>query len=328
MGGLAFAVLSIALVTSEPALADRTDELFEQGNEAFNDGDYERAKWLYIRAIQYDPIRPIPYLYLADTYYVLSDYDMAVIQYDFYLGLASEDQNLERAKARRGGANKQRTDPQAALQLVSSQADPLAALQALLQTGPFLTSEGGGAWALYVTLLRSGYASPKLIDLQELLLQGLLGEAEGSWAIIGTGPMPLLSSANWDLLARHYEHATQLGFTLAEHPDVQANYLAAKGFLAYFNQSYERASAEFQRARDLAPSLEVAWWGILLSHFSTGTYDSYLKALEEAQTYDQILREEGTENIWLPLYLGLTYQAKGDSSSASAYFHRILYPEN
>ena len=310
-------------VGSNLCLAGESEDFFNDGDGAFNNGEYEQAKILYIRAIQLDPSNVQVYLHLAHTYHILEDFEMAVIMYDNFLSLSKDGLSLEKERAQRDGANDMRADPGSPPQLLSYQTEPLQALQTKLKEGPFLTEGNGGAWALFTALLRSGYASPELVGFQKTLVEGLLSESDTLW-VLNRGPLPNMDISGWELLLNHYLYAERLGFPLTEVSRTLAKKLTCEGFLAYYDLNFDRALILFKQALESDPEFIQARWGEIIAYHSGGQMDD---AYNRARELEESLRSKGETNPWMPLLVGVILKNKGDTDSAAAYFHRLLYPE-
>src|SRR5690606_24419832 len=115
----------------------------------YNRRKYNEAASTYIKAIQLDPGHALKaYLNLARAYNMLKRYDEATQYYQWYLDLTNKDEDsnvrkveaeMKKASRRAKGETKVVTEAQVAA---------LDRLQKSIETGPFMTDDGGGAIAL------------------------------------------------------------------------------------------------------------------------------------------------------------------------------------
>jgi tetratricopeptide (TPR) repeat protein len=193
-----FAV-ALVLLVSAPAFAQDFDwaDAFRRGNSAYNSERYDEARELYIKAVQADPERPAAYRNLARAYFWLDQYAAAVLHYDHYLRLAPEASDAEKIKSERRLAADRAGE--SVWTLPESQQLTRTALDKALEDGAAFTEGGGGAWGLYQTLLRTGYAQPDLAQIRMRMARRLVDEYEAVLAVEAGQPTPNLSLADWQV---------------------------------------------------------------------------------------------------------------------------------
>ncbi len=165
------------------------------GREAYNAEDFQRARQEFLRAAQTLPERPAAYRNLARAHFWLGNYSRATRFYDVYLEIASGAADAGDIEEERAAAVARATDdpgPDA------SQEMALRSLRREIDEGRGYTVGGGGAWGLYRTLLRMGYAEPALAELQRELWGKIALEFERDLEP-DDGILPVLTREEWTL---------------------------------------------------------------------------------------------------------------------------------
>lgn len=203
-----FLSVSVAAAAEEPLMEGLTggalpweeshDQALLEGRDAYNSDNLEGARRAFTTAIQAMPEAPAGYRNLARTLYWMGEYGEATAFYDHYLALAPEAEDRatieqeRRATASRSGGEE--------WELPGDQRMALRSLERELADGRGITAGGGGAWGLFQTLLRMGYAAPELAILRRELEEKLYEEFEERLAP-EDGFLPVLRSDGWDVQA-------------------------------------------------------------------------------------------------------------------------------
>ncbi len=234
------------------------DTVIKAANSAYNAGDYKTAVDGYVQAIQQRPSKPVPYRNLARAYFWQSNYAEAVVHYDNYLHLATDAkdrpqvQSERRLAASRAGGTGW-TMPEA-------QRRALDMLQDKLDNGVAYAHGAGGAWGVYQTLLRTGYAQPDLARLQRVLVKKLLDEYEGLLVPDSGQPMPRLDLQQWqDELAR-LDAIRHLSDDEAMLGIVGRRQKVADTAVALLNSRYEEAAKLAATAIEQNPDMAFVRW--------------------------------------------------------------------
>lgn len=309
-------------------------EPWEDARAFYRDGDYEQASRYIIEAIQRAPREPRYYLGLARAQNWLGNFDQAVFYYDIYLNdLAAElPPNLDRrdrvdaVREERDSANAQRDDRDAPLVIPGGQDAARAALDDRIAQGPGMTATGGGAYALYQNLLRTGYARPDLGDLRRRLGQRLIGEVR---ADIGerVARMPLLAYPAWGV----HEDRLDAWQTLEIDDAVEASRVAAlRAFVAgqrlYLNENAVQALEQFDSAIAADAQLVPAYVGRLSAclEASVGCGSDGPRFLAEA--LDIVDRLDPARLEWLAVFEAAFAARAGDDAAAADALLEVLAP--
>lgn len=276
---VAWLVMVPAAATAAPtAPTDDYAAVIKRANTAYNDGDYDQAVDAFREAIQARPEKAVPYRNLARTYFWKSDYAAAVAYYDMYLRLATEAddrkqvQSERRLAASRAG-EKVWTTPEA-------QRMALAALEDKLENGPAYTQGGGGAWGLYETLLRTGYAQPELARVRRTLVKKLLDEYEGLLVPAADQPTPRLDLQDWQVELDRLQAARELSDDEVVHAMIDRRESVAKAGLALLNGQFEDAASLAETAAEQNPDMAFVPWFRILALVELGENQQALDTLE------------------------------------------------
>ncbi|TVR04383.1 MAG: tetratricopeptide repeat protein [Deltaproteobacteria bacterium] len=225
---------------------------------------FEQALPFIVEAIQREPGRAELYLGIARTHFQLGRLDEAVWYYDLYLRqfsvppdgeTAASRQIRERVLAERTSAHDARGDEAGTPALPAAQDSARQRFLERLEEGPVFASRGGGAIALWNTLLRTGYARPDLVSLRERLVAATRAEARALLPDTLTA-IPALSLAEWELQqTRHMlliEHAAEE----SDDPEVARDRAAAHfvdGQILLLGQNHAAARERFEACLALSP---------------------------------------------------------------------------
>lgn len=331
------AVLAAATLFALPLHAQVGPDVAEPWEEAralYRDGDYEQAARFIIEAIQREPREPRYYLGLARTQNWLGAFDLAVFYYDIYLvDLVGElPDNLDRrdridaVRAERDSANAERDDPEAPLVLPAAQEAARAALEERLVQGLGMTATGGGAAAMYDTLLRTGYARPDLGALRERLGAALLAEVRND-IDSGRALLPVLSFPNWQLHERRLDRWQMLELDDAVAGSRVGALLAlVTGQQQYVNGNAIRALEQFDAALAADAHLLPAYTARLNAcvQVGAGCRPDAARYLEEA--YAAIDAADPVNVGFLDVYAAALAARAGDDRAAAEALLELLAP--
>jgi hypothetical protein len=179
-----FGLLALPVTVSAQVGPDEANP-FQRGRELYNSEQYAQAIPYLVEAAQREPSRGDLYLALARSAHWANNFDLAVFYYDIYLGRFADRAELtapprdrkDKIAQERDSANKGRKNPSAPAKGPEAQETIRTALLAKLEDGVALTNSGGGAHALFQSLLRAGFARPEITDLRNKVRAALLEEA-------------------------------------------------------------------------------------------------------------------------------------------------------
>lgn len=276
-------------------LADAFDQqaAVKAGNTAYNSGDYPAALRWYVQAIQADPNQASTYRNLARTYFWQDQYAAATSFYDDYLRLAPADStDLEQVKAERKLASTRSGED--VWTIPDNQRLARQALDTELQTGKAYSEGGGGAWGLYETLIRTGYAQPDLAQLKSTLTRRLLDEFEGQMQPQGNDLVPQLSIEAWQIQSQRLAsaRAVTLDPTLVAMVDRRSTVVEAG--LALLGGRTGKAVALAKLARKENPDLKWTAWYEIVAQVRAGDHAAALEILE---TFSRQLRQDNPSQL-------------------------------
>lgn len=333
----ALPVVAMSLLVAAPAAAQVGPEEadpWQRGRDLYRAEQYTQAVPYLIEAIHRDPARGEYYLALARTYYWADQYDLAVLYYDLYLDtFAGRAELTAVARNRRAAimderdaANAARRTPATPAALPEAQSTIRAALDAKLGEGVAMTATGGGAVALYQSLLRSGYANPDLAGLRARLRTALLDEAY-LFVPARARSMPALSLQEWETQRRRLQLWRELaggsgGGSTADLNRASVAADVAEGQIAYLNQDFDRALSLFRRAHgaDAAymPGILGALNALYRSANGISGWQTLLADAERAAAGDA-----ATASM-LPIYRAAFLARSGDKDAAAATLGTVL----
>lgn len=288
----AAAALMLTTATGAPAAAQDSsapttqaarvsDAALNRGNAHYNNSEYEEARAAYVDAIQADPTRSAPYRNLARAYFWLSRFSAAVAYYDHYLRLAATAADVEQVKSERRLASERARD--AVYTLQDNQRLPLEALNRELDSGQAYTHGGGGAWALFQTLLRTGYAEPNLAPLRARLARRIADELEAG-LLPGPGQLaPVKDLSEWQLQNERAAAARSIADdpALAEVIDRRAT--AVEAAIAMLTGREAEAAELARLARASNPDLGYLVWFEASALVGAEKYDEALTLLTKME---------------------------------------------
>lgn len=257
----------------------RLEALVKGANEAYNAQRYEQAQALYIEVIQIQPTLSLAYRNLARTYFWQNQYAAAVVYYDHFLQLSPKDAQADQIRSERRLAAS-RTGGQA-WQLPDSQRQALTALQEELDEGRAYTAGGGGAWGLYRTLLRMGYAQPDLVPLRRRLHRRLVEEFE---ARLQPGPgqtAPELDLSDWEQQSARLSAARELAEDAQSQGVVERRAMVVSTAQSLLTGRSEHTADMARDALTQNVDLPLAHWFYVAALMQGERHEEALFALDE-----------------------------------------------
>ncbi|TXD35842.1 hypothetical protein FRC98_14295 [Lujinxingia vulgaris] len=255
------------------------DAILAQGTEAYNGGDYEGARQRFVEAAQVLPQRPEAYRNLARANFWMERYAEATHHYDHYLRLAPEAADAEQIRSeRRMAANQAGGEGYV---VPGSQRQALEALERELNRGQALTASGGGAYGLYRTVLRMGYAAPELGSVQARLAQRLLDEHDARLLGEASGLVPTLTAADWAVQRERLQLASELSGDALLTDMVERRLMVVEAAEALVDGRYERAIRRAGEAAEANPDLRFVGWYRVAALAAGGQPAEALTALDQ-----------------------------------------------
>lgn len=283
-GFLAIVTLLVFCGVSSAAFAQTgSDKLYEaalrQGNTVYNSGDYEGAVDAYTSAIQVGPQKATAYRNLARALFWSSQYAAAAQAYDHYLRLAPNAEDIEQVKAERRLAAERAGD--AVYTLPEPQRLALEALERELESGHAYTSGGGGAWALYETLLRTGYAEPGLAQVRSRLARRMLDEFDAHVTPTANQLTPRLDLEGWQLQAERLTAAQTVADDPVLHEVLKRRSSVVEAAISMLTSQWSDAASLARLARVSNPDLDFLVWFEATSLIHAERYDEALTLLDD-----------------------------------------------
>lgn len=273
-------LVGVVWMSSAGAVAQdfQWEDAFKRANVAYNSEDYREAAELYVSAIQAAPAEPLAYRNLARTYFWLDRYASAVVHYDHYLRLAPGAKDLEQIKSERRLASDRAGE--AVWTMPEPQRLTQAALNKAMEEGAAFTEGGGGAWGLYQTLLRTGYAQPELTQIRARLARRLLDEYEAGLIPEASQPTPSLDLGQWQIQMERLSHARSVASDPAVREVVDRRATIAEAALALLTGQASDAAGLAELARTNNPDYTFVRWYEIVALMESDESDRALEALE------------------------------------------------
>ncbi|MCL2325373.1 MAG: hypothetical protein FWC40_02575 [Proteobacteria bacterium] len=249
-------------------------EYFEQGNRLYNAKKYAEAVASYIKAIQIAPMsQPMAYLNSARAYSMRNDSLQAKRYYEFYLQVVPAAASDRKVMGEYRAVEKKIKKGQTYVR-PPAQVSVIAQLEASLKGGPFLTRQGGGAFAYYDVLERTGFAEPSIFDYQKRLVSGLVAEIEREISPLAGQPLPNLDRVGWENVRNKLGRVTQFPDVSVDKAKLERIEHTARGWEAYYRGDYVEAASLFALAsREEAPILS-AFWGLMMAQFQIASTEA------------------------------------------------------
>ena len=329
-----FGLLALPATASAQVGPDEANP-FQRGRELYNSEQYAQAIPYLVEAAQREPSRGDLYLALARSAHWANNFDLAVFYYDIYLGRFADRAELtapprdrkDKIAQERDSANKGRKNPSAPAKGPEAQETIRTALLAKLEDGVALTNSGGGAHALFQSLLRAGFARPEITDLRNKVRAALLEEAL-LFAPAKARSMPALSLQEWQTQKERLTLWQELGAKTTAAPRegdakrVAAALDTAEGQSAYLNEDYERAFGAFKRAHARDEAYLPATFGLLNALYRQPSgIAGWEKVLEDAK---KSVGADASLGAFLPVYRAAFLSRAGERDKAAAMLGEVL----
>lgn len=295
-------------------------EVMKSANAAYNRSDYEEATRGYIAAIQADATQPASYRNLARTFFWQEQYAAAAHYYDHYLRLAKDAEDFEQIKAERKLAANRASDE--VYTLPESQRLTRIALDRELDGGQAYSEGGGGAWGLYQTLLRTGYAQPDLAQTQALLARSLLNEFDSAVLPEATDLVPRLGLEEWQLQAERLEAARKVSRDKMVQDLVERRATLVETGMAMLTNRPAEAAKLARLARTRNPDLQFIAWYEIVALTEAGDHQAALDALKEFSR--TLLDARPGQLDHLGVLRALIQQRLGRSKDSASTFRAVL----
>jgi tetratricopeptide (TPR) repeat protein len=320
-------ILLLLLSVPLPALAQGTssriwDAAVKRGNAAYNDGDYDTARRAYVDAIQASPSKAAAYRNLARTYFWEDRYGAAAAYYDHYLRLAPDAEDIDKVKAERRLAAERARDTVYTVSDVQRRA--LEALQKELESGRAYTSGGGGAWGLYETLLRTGYAEPQLAQLRARLSRRILDEFDATIVPKSNQLTPRLDLDDWQLQAERLSAARSIADDPALAEILKTRSTVVEAAIAMLTGQWADAAKLARLARTSNPDLGFLAWFEASSLIGAKKYDEALTFLD--QLARDMLDRDQSKLDYVRLLRAIALQKLERHDDASELYLEVLEP--
>lgn len=320
-------VVACLVASCFPALASAQgvserlyDAAMKQGNAAYNQQDYAAAATAYVAAIQSNPLGATAYRNLARSYFWDSKYAAATAYYDHYLRLAPTAEDIEQIKAeRRLSAERSRDE---VYTLPEPQRMALEALGRELGSGHAYTSGGGGAWALYETLLRTGYAEPALAQLRSRLARRLLDEFDATLMPAPGQLTPRLDLEGWQLQAERLAAARRIADDPALVEVLERRSTAVEAAIAMLTSQWEDAAKLARLARTSNPDLDFLTWFEATSLIKAEKYDEALSLLDGFAR--EVSGRDAEKLDYVRVLRGVALQRLDRHGDAADLYHEVL----
>ncbi|RAL22283.1 hypothetical protein DL240_10550 [Lujinxingia litoralis] len=250
----------------------------DRGTSRYNGGEYEAARQAFVQAAQIVPGQAASYRNLARANFWLERYAEATHHYDHYLRLApeagdAEQIRLERRMAATRAAGQGYVVP-------GAQRQALEALERELTRGQALTPAGGGAYGLYQTVLRMGYAAPELAQIQARLAQRLVDEHDAGLLAAPSGLVPTLDQQDWAVQRERLQLAAELTPDPLTAELVERRLLVVEAAEALLGSRLDRAAERAQEAAEANPDLRFVGWYQVAALAAGGEHERALQALD------------------------------------------------
>lgn len=313
-------LLAFALPAAGQTATVRLHEAaLKRGNAAYNAGDYPTAIQAYIEAIQAAPALGDAYRNLARALFWHSDYPAALEFYDRYLRLPPGP-DFDRVKAER------RLAAERAGERLYTVPEPqklaLAALERELDAGRAYTVGGGGAWGMYETLLRTGYADPHLVNLRQRLARRLLDEFD-AYLVPRAGQLtPRLDLDGWQLQAERLAAAQSVADDPALAEILAKRESVVEAAIALLTSQWQEAANLARLGRTANPDLDFVLWFELSALIGAESYDAALTTLQEADA--ELGEPNSARRDYAAVMRAIVLQRLGRTDDAAAIYLDVL----
>ncbi|MFW5967581.1 MAG: tetratricopeptide repeat protein [Persicimonas sp.] len=318
------ALSSLTLAAPATAAVDggagEYDERLDEAKEAYADEDFDAAVERFIEVIQARPEVATHYRDLARSYFKNSEYAAAVAYYDFYLRQDPEADDRERVQKERALASHRAGGE--VWEEPGSQRKTLEALRDQLEGGAAYTEGGGGAWGLYETLLRTGFAQPELERVRKRLLSRLIEEFEGLIVTESDQPTPQLDLDDWQVQRERLEAARSLTADEAMRATIERRELIVEAATDVLNRRTDRGGEGARKAVEENPDIGFVRWLEVVALVDAGAHDD---ALETVETLESDLAESAPQLVdYATMLRASILQRQGRDDAAADLYLELL----
>lgn len=322
---VALAAVILSLTSIAPAMAQSTSDRIYQaalkrGNTAYNDSDYDAAIESYVAAIQAGPQNSQAYLNLARSYFWKGKYAAAAAYYDHYLRLAPDAEGIEQVKAERRLASERARD--SVYTLPESQRLATEALSRELESGRAYTRGGGGAWGLYETVLRTGYAEPQLTQLRSRLARRLLDEFDATLVPEATQLTPRLDLDAWQLQSERLAAAQSIADDPALAENMKTRSTIVEAAIAMLTSRWREAAQLARLARASNPDLDFLGWFEVSALIGAEQHQEALTLLDEISR--EVADRDPANLDYVRVLRAITLQRLGRHDDAAELYLEVL----
>ncbi len=308
-----FCFAALALFTAGSVWAQTSQEYLEKGNSLYNSKKYDEAVASYVKAIQLEPRTQLKaYLNCARAYSMLKDYLNSQRYYNYYFEV-SGDQSDKKVNAEYKAVTR-KLSKEATYVRPEDQARVLVQLQSTMMSGPFINRQGGGAFAYYDILMRTGFSEPMVATLQKNLVDGLMREIVVDMTPVEGQPLPNLDRIGWEYERMKLQRATQFANVAVDKARVERINHTALGWEAYLRSEYNKAAEHFNQACDEAYPLPAAYWGRMMTAFHTDADADILRYIDQTESIYK-KAELGDYTPYFALLRAQVYRSQGNNEA-------------
>ena len=316
--GIRILLFLAVMFGSSLAFADHTIAL-KAGNQAYNKGEYDNAIGHYVTAIQTTPEHPTAYRNLARAHFWKENYAAAVVYYDDYFLIVKEG-DLDSIRDERKLAVER-----AGNQIYKTPKDQLMALRAFkkqMVDGVGYSKGGGGAYGLYRVLLRTGFASPELIEFKKQLARKVFDEFE-AYLLPEPGQVaPTLDLEGWQLQAERINNARQLNRDKLFTERINQRSSAVEVALSLLTGTWNDTEKLLKVAISDNPDLKYLRWFEAIAHLKT---DNKAAATTTISQLARVTKsDQPTMLDYVRVLRAIALQKNGKVNDASDVFLEIL----
>ncbi|MBR4985570.1 MAG: tetratricopeptide repeat protein [Proteobacteria bacterium] len=323
--GIWFGVFCMVFGFSAAVYAQSAQEYFEQGKAFYNKKKFDDSVAAFKRAIQLQPESiPMAYLNCARAYNMKKDFTASDQYYSFYEEIDQDALKDKKVKAEHDAVSKK---ARYAYERDASQTTVLEQVNSVLRAnGPYYTRQNSGALAYYDVLIRTGFAEPELVTIQQKIVKGIAQEIEVEIQPPAGQPLPNLDRTGWAYIRQKLSKGRQFpDFPVDEKrfADIEA---LATGWEAFYRSDYDTAARAFDTACQAKQPMPAAYWGRLMLYFQLEKNDSLLSMIDEAE---KVYESQGVANtkMYFMLLRAQAWRNLGDIQKSMSYLdemHRDL----
>lgn len=310
----------LVLTASASASAQNYESILKSGNAAYNEGKYVEAQGLYVKAIQADPGAALGYRNLARAYFWTDQYAAAAHYYEHYLKLApAESADLEQVRGERKLAVSRAGED--VYRMPENIRMARQALETELGSGKAFTPGGGGAWGLYETLLRTGYADPDLVQIRATLTRRLMDELDAKMLPAPQDILPIASFEDWQVQAQRLVAIKKIQKDPVVLDLVNRRSTVVESAIALLAGQPEQAVDLARLARSSNPDLKFLAWYEIVALTRANKHEEALNAVE---TFARQLRAENPAQLGHAMALRALILKREDRSKDAAEVLKTL----